>query len=205
MEHIFWRKPTPKFRSPAILELPCVRKPNIATWRAMQRDSNIQLVPSRFTYLSWSMDMRVHIHQLSLQMTPTLRPSNCSCMRAPNWEPAGWAPSVYWTIRENNTCCFKPPSFEVVSYAAVIADNCEMQPPKLASWLPWWLSGKEPTCQCRRQGFNPWSGTIPQAAEQLSPCATTIEPVRHNYWSPCALEPVRHSKGNHGGKPVHGN
>ena len=22
--------------------------------------------------------------------------------------------------------------------------------------LPWWLSGKESTCQCRRHGFNPW-------------------------------------------------
>ena len=22
--------------------------------------------------------------------------------------------------------------------------------------LPWWLSGKESTCQCRRLGFNPW-------------------------------------------------
>ena len=22
--------------------------------------------------------------------------------------------------------------------------------------LPWWLSGKEPSCQCRRPGFNPW-------------------------------------------------
>ena len=22
--------------------------------------------------------------------------------------------------------------------------------------LPWWLRGKEPTCQCRRCGFNPW-------------------------------------------------
>ena len=26
-------------------------------------------------------------------------------------------------------------------------------------------------------GFNPWSGKIPHAAEQLSPCATTTEPV----------------------------
>ena len=25
-------------------------------------------------------------------------------------------------------------------------------------------------------GFNPWSGKIPHAAEQLSPCATTTEP-----------------------------
>ena len=27
--------------------------------------------------------------------------------------------------------------------------------------LPWWLSGKEPTCQCRRRGFDPWVGKIP--------------------------------------------
>ena len=27
--------------------------------------------------------------------------------------------------------------------------------------LPWWLSGKKSTCQCRRRGFNPWVGKIP--------------------------------------------
>ena len=32
-------------------------------------------------------------------------------------------------------------------------------------------------CQCRRHGFEPWSRKIPHAAEQLSPCATTIEPA----------------------------
>ena len=26
---------------------------------------------------------------------------------------------------------------------------------------PWWLSGKESTCQCRRHEFDPCSGTIP--------------------------------------------
>ena len=26
--------------------------------------------------------------------------------------------------------------------------------------LPWWLSSKEPTCQCRRCGFNPWAWKI---------------------------------------------
>ena len=26
--------------------------------------------------------------------------------------------------------------------------------------LPWWLSGKEPACQCRRHRFNPWIGKI---------------------------------------------
>ena len=52
---------------------------------------------------------------------------------------------------------------------------------------------KESACQCRGHGFKPWSGKIPHAAEQLSPCATTLslrsrvprattaEPACHNY------------------------
>ena len=27
--------------------------------------------------------------------------------------------------------------------------------------LPWWLSGREFACQCRRHGFDPWVGKIP--------------------------------------------
>ena len=27
--------------------------------------------------------------------------------------------------------------------------------------LPWWLSGEESACQCRRLGFSPWDGKIP--------------------------------------------
>ena len=27
--------------------------------------------------------------------------------------------------------------------------------------LPWLLSGKDSTCQCRRHGFKPWAGKIP--------------------------------------------
>ena len=27
--------------------------------------------------------------------------------------------------------------------------------------LPWWLSGKESICQCRKCRFNPWAGKIP--------------------------------------------
>ena len=33
-------------------------------------------------------------------------------------------------------------------------------------------------------GFNPLSGKIPHAAEQLSPCTTTVEACV--LWSPCA-------------------
>ena len=27
--------------------------------------------------------------------------------------------------------------------------------------LPWWLSGKESACQCRRRGFDPWGRKVP--------------------------------------------
>ena len=52
--------------------------------------------------------------------------------------------------------------------------------------LPWWRSGWESACQCRGSGFEPWSGKIPHATEQLGPWATTTEPVR--------LEPVLRNK-----------
>ena len=26
----------------------------------------------------------------------------------------------------------------------------------ITTWLPWWLSGKEFACHCRRHGFEPW-------------------------------------------------
>ena len=48
--------------------------------------------------------------------------------------------------------------------------------------LPWWRSGWESACQRRGHGFEPWSGKIPHAAEQLGLWATTTEPAR--------LEPI---------------
>ncbi|KAJ8790667.1 hypothetical protein J1605_021265 [Eschrichtius robustus] len=45
--------------------------------------------------------------------------------------------------------------------------------------------------QCSQKGrrFEPWSGKIPHAAEQLSPCATTAELLH--------LEPVLRNKRSH--------
>ena len=34
-------------------------------------------------------------------------------------------------------------------------------PGKLLHGLPWWLSGKESACKCRRCRFNPWVRKIP--------------------------------------------
>ena len=73
---------------------------------------------------------------------------------------------------------------------------------KLKNKLPWWLRGKESACQCRRHGFEPWSGKISHALGQLSMCTTTIEPAllepgRCICWNPGALEPVLCKKRSH--------
>ena len=72
--------------------------------------------------------------------------------------------------------------------------------------LPWWLRGKDSTCQCRRHRFHPRTGKVLHAAEQLSPCTATIQPVLQrpgaaptepmgcNYWSANALEPMLRSE-----------
>ena len=41
--------------------------------------------------------------------------------------------------------------------------------------LPWWSSGEDSACWCRGHRSHPWSGKIPHAAGQLSPCAQTTE------------------------------
>ena len=89
---------------------------------------------------------------------------------------------------------------------------------KWPSGLPWWLSGKESACQCRRHRFDPWSRKSPHVSEQLSPCASTIELVLWSlgaitteltclsYWKLCTLELVLCSKrSHHNEKPLHHN
>ena len=67
---------------------------------------------------------------------------------------------------------------------------------KKKTGLPWWHSGWESACQCRGHGFEPWSGKIPHATEQLGAWATITEPAR--------LEPVlRNKRGRDGERPAH--
>ena len=54
--------------------------------------------------------------------------------------------------------------------------------------LPWWLSGKDSICQCRRHMFYPWS---PWSGKD-STCHGTTKPICHNYWA-CGLEPRKHN------------
>ena len=64
-----------------------------------------------------------------------------------------------------------------VYMASLLLYTLSILPNRKFIGLPWWLSGKESTCQCRRHGFSLWSRKIPHAAEQPSPWATTIESV----------------------------
>ena len=74
--------------------------------------------------------------------------------------------------------------------------SMQMEIKRKLEGLPWWCSGWESACQCRGHRFEPWSGKIPHATEQLSPCATTTEPVR--------LELVLHNKrGRDSERPAH--
>ena len=41
--------------------------------------------------------------------------------------------------------------------------------------LPWWSLVKNLPASAGKTGFNPWSGEIPQAAEQQTSCTTTTE------------------------------
>ena len=68
--------------------------------------------------------------------------------------------------------------------------------------LPWWCSGWESACQCRGQGFDPWSGKIPHPAGQLSLCTATTKPVLNqsqSHWAKSRVDshppPPRSSKG----------
>ena len=79
---------------------------------------------------------------------------------------------------------------------ATLAQGSPSAVKKIKRGLPWWRSGWESACQCRGHGIEPWSGKIPHAAEQLSPCATTTEPAR--------LEPVlRNKRGCDTERPAH--
>ena len=73
---------------------------------------------------------------------------------------------------------------------------CDWVRQKATVGLPWWHSGWESACQCRGHGFEPWSGRIPHAAEQLGPWATIAELAR--------LKPVLHNRRGHDSeRPAH--
>ena len=73
-----------------------------------------------------------------------------------------------------------------------------------------WLRIRESACQCRGHRFEPWSGKIPHAAEQLSHAPQLLS-LRSSAREPQLLKPARlehmlHNKRSHlNEKPVHHN
>ena len=63
-----------------------------------------------------------------------------------------------------------------------------MQKNKATRDFPGGVAVKNPSANAGHR-FNPWSGKIPHAMEQLSPCATTTEPTSL-LLKPARLEPV---------------
>ena len=92
---------------------------------------------------------------------------------------------------------------EIAHYTLLLSLITNKNPERLKATIkrffkgfPWWRSGWESACQCRGHGFEPWSGKIPRAVEQLGPWATTTEPAR--------LEPVlRNRRGHDSERPAH--
>ena len=71
------------------------------------------------------------------------KPLQYSCLENPMDKGAWWT-TVHGVARVGHNLATKPP----------------LPPPGIYG-LPWWLSGKESACQCRRHEFNPWSRKIP--------------------------------------------
>ena len=99
-------------------------------------------------------------------------------------------------------CCsltnliFLTHSFSLAIRGSRIWPNMESFIENGSEGLPWWGSGWESACQGRGRGFEPWSGKIPHAAEQLGPWATITEPAR--------LEPLLWNKrGRDSERPTH--
>ena len=54
-----------------------------------------------------------------------------------------------------------PSSFPLFPFLLFPSSQQSLMVNTLIMRLPQWLNGKEPTCQYRRLGFNPWVGKIP--------------------------------------------
>ena len=68
--------------------------------------------------------------------------------------------------------------------------------PPTSLGLPWWLSGKEFACQCRRWGFNPWVRKIPWR-RKWQPTPVFLPGKFHGWSSLASYSPWCHKRVRH--------
>ena len=56
---------------------------------------------------------------------------------------------------DNFMDCFNEDNFKEYEFG-ILTSLLRIQDSEGANGFPWWLSGKESACQCRRCGFDPW-------------------------------------------------
>ena len=123
-------------------------------------------------------------HQLpESKIKQTFLSSNLDCLLV-FWTASGQTPHFFGNIMTSDvyTSTFPKQILLFRIFISRFPNTCETQVNGIywnhvsyKNGLPWWLSGKESASQCRRHGFDPWSGKTSHAAKQLSPCATSIE------------------------------
>ena len=80
-----------------------------------------------------------------------------------------WGKEKKWSVRRHS-------AIEGNTHAETCTGRARKGPSRLGTrGLPWWLGGKDSTCQCKTHGLDSWSRKIPHATEQLSLCATSTE------------------------------
>ena len=95
---------------------------------------------------------------------------------------AGEATTTYWVRVTAKRLEVQKPSTNTPSWCRECFEQSSAK--IIGVGLPWWLSGKESTYQCRRHAFDPWSRKVPSLVQEgpmchraTKPLVTTIKPV----------------------------
>ena len=72
----------------------------------------------------------------------------------------------------------------------------EQPQPYILNRPPWWLNGKEPTCKCRRCGFDPWFRKIPWRSK-WKPTTVFLPGKSHGKRSLAGYNPWGHKRVGH--------
>ena len=144
----------------------------------------------QFCHSVVSDSLRPHGLQHAKLPCPSPTPRACS-----NSCPSSWwcHPTISSTVVPIPSCLQSFPasgSFPMGQFFASLIVNSR------STGLPWWLSGEEITCQCRRCSFHPWVGKIPWR-KKWQPILGFLPGKSHRQRSPAGYSPwggkrVRH-------------